>query len=317
MIAYPPAAQRDEELTWPLLMARSDPMAEASLPDMRARSRPGTAIVAMMPMIATTISSSMSVNPLTLRILLQTLLENCELPDSISSVDRKARGWSRLREHTGDHRLERRLVDVERTGDGGPHRDLDRDDDAAFFIRIHNPAQAAQRDLAVAFARPFQPVHRAKHRFEHLPNVVVRPRTGRPRAAFDGGRGSEVGAPQPHVHSDPVGHDAAFNSCCSASTVVTGWRQVKFRHTYAAVVPSTGSIAATNGKLPARPRRRCGGTRRITVNGRYCNARPRAIAPSSCSSSAMTTCCRPAVYTDSAAAIIGTARPIFSSRAPK
>src|SRR5437867_8527020 len=45
-------------------MARSDPIADASLPDIRARSRPGTAIAAMMPMIATTISSSMRVNPL-------------------------------------------------------------------------------------------------------------------------------------------------------------------------------------------------------------------------------------------------------------
>ncbi len=38
-------------------------MADASLPDMRARSRPGTAIAAMMPMMATTISNSMRVNP--------------------------------------------------------------------------------------------------------------------------------------------------------------------------------------------------------------------------------------------------------------
>src|SRR2546430_1578897 len=38
-------------------------MADASLPDMRARNRPGTAIAAMMPMIATTISSSINVNP--------------------------------------------------------------------------------------------------------------------------------------------------------------------------------------------------------------------------------------------------------------
>jgi hypothetical protein len=38
-------------------------MAEASLPESRARSRPGTAMAAMMPMIATTISSSMSVKP--------------------------------------------------------------------------------------------------------------------------------------------------------------------------------------------------------------------------------------------------------------
>jgi hypothetical protein len=44
-------------------MARIDPMANDSLPDMRARSRPGIAMAAMMPMIATTISSSMSVKP--------------------------------------------------------------------------------------------------------------------------------------------------------------------------------------------------------------------------------------------------------------
>src|SRR5688500_13032806 len=44
-------------------MARSDPMADASLPAIRARSRPGTAIAAMMPMMATTISNSIRVNP--------------------------------------------------------------------------------------------------------------------------------------------------------------------------------------------------------------------------------------------------------------
>src|SRR6185503_3485465 len=65
-----PAAQLDEKLAWPLLMARSEPIADASLPDMRARSSPGTAIAAMMPMIATTISSSMSVKPLVSRILM-------------------------------------------------------------------------------------------------------------------------------------------------------------------------------------------------------------------------------------------------------
>src|SRR3954467_4598115 len=43
-------------------------MADASLPDIRARSSPGTAMAAMIPMIATTISSSMRVNPCVLRI---------------------------------------------------------------------------------------------------------------------------------------------------------------------------------------------------------------------------------------------------------
>src|SRR5438876_583012 len=45
-------------------------MAEASLPDMRARRRPGTAIAAMIPMMATTMSSSISVKPLVFRIFI-------------------------------------------------------------------------------------------------------------------------------------------------------------------------------------------------------------------------------------------------------
>ena len=61
--AYMPFAQLAAKVDCALLTARSDPIAEASLPEMRARSRPGTAIAAMMPMIATTISSSMSVKP--------------------------------------------------------------------------------------------------------------------------------------------------------------------------------------------------------------------------------------------------------------
>ena len=61
--AYCPLPQLAENVDCALLTARSDPMADASLPEMRARSRPGTAIAAMMPMIATTISSSMSVKP--------------------------------------------------------------------------------------------------------------------------------------------------------------------------------------------------------------------------------------------------------------
>src|SRR5438477_12878519 len=48
-------------------------MADASLPDIRARRRPGTAIAAMMPMIATTISSSMRVKPLGSRIFISLL----------------------------------------------------------------------------------------------------------------------------------------------------------------------------------------------------------------------------------------------------
>ena len=46
-----------------LLIVRTEPMADASFPDRRARRRPGTAMAAMIPMMATTMSSSMRVNP--------------------------------------------------------------------------------------------------------------------------------------------------------------------------------------------------------------------------------------------------------------
>src|SRR5216684_3921977 len=68
--AYPLPPQLEEYVDSPELMARSEPMAEASLPDIRARSKPGTAIAAMMPMIATTISSSIRVKPLLSRIFI-------------------------------------------------------------------------------------------------------------------------------------------------------------------------------------------------------------------------------------------------------
>jgi hypothetical protein len=41
----------------------SDTIADVSFPVIRARSNPGTAIAAMMLMIATTMSNSMRVNP--------------------------------------------------------------------------------------------------------------------------------------------------------------------------------------------------------------------------------------------------------------
>src|SRR5215471_11996482 len=67
--AYRPFAQLAANVDCALLIARSEPIADASLPEMRARSRPGTAIAAMMPMIAMTISSSMRVKPFWLRML--------------------------------------------------------------------------------------------------------------------------------------------------------------------------------------------------------------------------------------------------------
>ena len=52
-----------EKTTCDELMVRSEAMADASLLALRARSSPGTAMAAMMPISATTISSSINVNP--------------------------------------------------------------------------------------------------------------------------------------------------------------------------------------------------------------------------------------------------------------
>jgi hypothetical protein len=54
-------------------MARKRADRRRFVTDIRARSSPGTAIAAMMPMIATTISSSMSVKPLAVRIFMFSL----------------------------------------------------------------------------------------------------------------------------------------------------------------------------------------------------------------------------------------------------
>src|SRR5688572_26185444 len=80
------------------MMVRIEPMADASLPDMRARIRPGTAMAAMIPMMATTISSSISVKPSFLCIFFTGLLlwsarvsarqsvSNLRAPDSVALV---------------------------------------------------------------------------------------------------------------------------------------------------------------------------------------------------------------------------------------
>src|SRR5437773_6434764 len=70
VVAYPPAAQLEEYAACPLLIARSEPIPDASLPAILARSNPGMAIAAMMPMIATTISNSMRVKPFAFRIFI-------------------------------------------------------------------------------------------------------------------------------------------------------------------------------------------------------------------------------------------------------
>src|SRR4029450_2615595 len=68
-------------------------MADVSLPDMRARSRPGTAIAAMMPIMATTISNSISVNP-SFFFILTTLSLNapgCLSPDNRQPAEEQGR----------------------------------------------------------------------------------------------------------------------------------------------------------------------------------------------------------------------------------
>ena len=62
-----PLAQLAENVPYALPIARSDAIAHASLPEIRARTSPGMAMAEMIPMIATTISSSMSVKPCALR----------------------------------------------------------------------------------------------------------------------------------------------------------------------------------------------------------------------------------------------------------
>jgi hypothetical protein len=62
------------------------------LPEIRARSRPGTAIAAMMPMIATTIRSSMSVKPLLSRIRISVSLSPVPELNVVGGLDDHADG---------------------------------------------------------------------------------------------------------------------------------------------------------------------------------------------------------------------------------
>src|SRR5437762_7963261 len=62
-MAYAPVAQVEAYAASALLISRSEAIAEASLPDIRARRRPGMAMAAMIPTMATTRSSSTRLNP--------------------------------------------------------------------------------------------------------------------------------------------------------------------------------------------------------------------------------------------------------------
>jgi hypothetical protein len=61
--ANPPFAATAAYVLSALFSARREPIAEASFPVRRARSIAGTAMAAIIPMIAITIRSSVSVNP--------------------------------------------------------------------------------------------------------------------------------------------------------------------------------------------------------------------------------------------------------------
>src|SRR5688500_2536172 len=61
--AYPPLPQVVEYCTSATVTALREAIADVSLPVIRERGRPGTAMAAMMLIIATTMSSSISVNP--------------------------------------------------------------------------------------------------------------------------------------------------------------------------------------------------------------------------------------------------------------
>ena len=46
------------------------------------------------------------------------------------------------------------------------------------LVRIHDPAEAAQRDRPIGVAGMLQAVHRLQHPLEHQPHVVVGPGAG-------------------------------------------------------------------------------------------------------------------------------------------
>src|SRR5690348_883624 len=62
------------KLTWPVLVVRTELAADDSLAEIRARSKFGIAMAAMIRMIATTISNSISEKPFCFRIVCSLLL---------------------------------------------------------------------------------------------------------------------------------------------------------------------------------------------------------------------------------------------------
>src|SRR5262249_4073756 len=134
---------------------------------------------------------------------------------------------------------------------------------------IHNPAQSAQRDLAVGFARPLAPIHRAEHPVQHLTHVFVCPLARRARHIVDGFGRRDVGPAKPDIHSHPL----ILNCSWRADAVVTGCWQVNWWQTYAAAAPSTDRIPSMNGSRAASALCRPRVASMVTVNGSYRIAR--------------------------------------------
>ena len=85
-----------------------------------------------------------------------------------------------------DDAIERGLFDRERAGDRGPHRNLDGDDHAVAG-RLYDPAEAAQRDVALRGLRVPGPFDRQQDVLEELLDVAVVPLGGRAAALARGG----------------------------------------------------------------------------------------------------------------------------------
>ncbi len=119
------------------------------------------------------------------------------------------------------------MLDVERTGDRRPQRDLNRDDHAAVLERIDDPAQPAKRHAALGFAGVLEPIHRSQHSFENDAHVIVGPGLRFVPDAFNrrGRREIVTAEPDVDVNSHPL------ISFSSALTVVTGARHEKSRQT--------------------------------------------------------------------------------------
>src|SRR3977135_2463846 len=108
----------------------------------------------------------------------------------------------------------------------------------------------------------FEPVHRPQNCFEKESPVVVVPRAGRARDAFQRRRRRDVGSAQPHI--DMKAHTRIPSNV--AASLTDAWHG-KSRHTYAAA-PLDGFMAARKGISAARRSRCSSRISMVIANGR-------------------------------------------------